>query len=291
MQTRAIRRAIACGTLAAATWGLAPTVDAARVAILSNSYAEETAIDFSAKVPGHTFTAFNVNSSVPTLAALTANFDVLLVFEDSTFPNATAVGNVAAAFANSGRTVVLGTFYEQDRSDGAVAYTPHGWGALELIDPNTSDGTGTPYTPHALDPASIVSPHPLTANVTTLTAARFAGGNEAKPGTTVVANWMQKNARGHADPAIAYRVTGPACVIHIATAPDYATVGTAGTDFGGDFYAVWENAFDFGAANCVVGPDELPDAVAIPALGSGVLATVALALAAFGGLALMRRRS
>ena len=75
-----------------------------------------------------------------------ANFDVLLLFEDSVFSNATAVGNRVAEFANSGHAVVLGTFYDQDRSD-ALAGTPapHGWGNLETIDPNTTDGVGTAY--------------------------------------------------------------------------------------------------------------------------------------------------
>jgi hypothetical protein len=57
-------------------------------------------------------------------------------------------------------------------------------------------------------------------------------------------------------PAIAYRITGAACVIHIGIAPQYgvvATYGTYGTDFSGDFYRVWTNAFGFGAARCVIG--------------------------------------
>ena len=59
--------------------------------------------------------------------------------------------------------------------------------------------------------------------------------------------------RGGVDPAIAYRMTGPACVIHVGIAPQYgvlADFSTYGTDFGGDFYRVWSNAFDFGAAGC-----------------------------------------
>ena len=66
--------------------------------------------------------------------------------------------------------------------------------------------------------------HPLTAGVTALAATTgFAGGNQAKPGTTVVATWTQPNARGLPDPAIAYRITGAACVIQIGIAPDYAS--------------------------------------------------------------------
>ena len=103
-----------------------------------------------------------------------------------------------------------------------------------------------------------IVPHPLTQGVTSLAALRgnpgpYAGGNQAKPGTTVVAAWSQPNARGTIDPAIAYRQTGAACVIHVGIAPQYGvltTFGTFGTDFAGDFYRVWKNAFDFGAAGC-----------------------------------------
>ena len=283
MQTRRVRFTTAAITIAVIGLIAAPqSSHAARVAILSDSYTSETVTDFSTNIPGHTFTAVNVSVSTPSLAVLTANYDVLLLFEDNTFANAPAVGNVVAAFANTGRAVVLGTFYDQERSDASPAFTPHGWGALETIDPNTTDGIGTPYAPRSLDPASIAA-HPLTAGVTTLTSARFAGGNQAKSGTIVVANWAQKNARGGSDPAIAYRVTGAACVIHIAIAPNYPIIGIAGIDFGGDFYRAWRNAFDFGGAGCRTGP--AGDPTAIPALSPIALALTALLLLSCGGWA------
>jgi hypothetical protein len=237
---------------------LSATAHAARVAVLSNAWFAETAADYNAKIPGHTFTGIDVSTSVPALADLLANYDVVLLFEDRIFVNATVVGNRVAEFANAGRAVVLGTFYDQDRSDAVGGTTvPHGWGALEAIDPNTTDGVGTPYAVRTLAPASIVA-HPLTAGVTSLAALRgnpgpYAGGNQAKPDTNVVAAWAQPNARGGVDPAIAFRQTGAACVIHIGIAPHYgvlATFGTFGTDFAGDFYRVWSNAFDFGASGC-----------------------------------------
>ena len=239
---------------------------AARVAILSNAWSAETAADYNAKIGGHVFTGIDVTSSVPALDLLLANFDVVLLFEDRVFVNATAVGNRAAEFANAGRAVVLGTFYDQDRSDAtAGAATPHGWGALEAIDPNTTDGVGTAYAVRTLAPATIVA-HPLTRGVTSLAALRgnpgpYAGGNQAKPGTSVVAAWAQPNARGGVDPAIAYRQTGPACVIHIGIAPQYGVLpafGTYGTDFAGDFYQVWTDAFDFAADMCKIAPAIVP---------------------------------
>jgi IPTL-CTERM motif len=289
MQRLGYRLRTACRLVAvAATLACAPGVaDAARVAVLSNAYFNETAADFTARVAGHTFTAIDVSASVPALATLTANFDVILLFEDATFSNSTAVGNRVASFAQTGRPVVVGTFYDQDRSDAPTSLPPHGWGALESIDPNTTDGTGTPYAPRSLDFASIV-PHPLTAGVTALSSNKWAGGNQAKAGTIVVASWQQTNARGLADPAIAYRITGPACVIHIAIAPSYPILGVAGTDFGGNFYTVWKNAFDFGAAGCVSAAENT--AFPIPTLSDAALALTALLLVALGAMARRRQR-
>lgn len=240
---------------------LATSSHAARVGILSNALSDKTAADYAAKIPGNAYTPVDVSATVPTLDVLLANFDVLLLFEDSVFVNSTAVGNRVAEFANSGRAVVLGTFYDQDRSDAIGGTTvPHGWGALETLDPNTTDGVGTAYVARTLAPASIVV-HPLAVGVTALAALRgnpgpYAGGNQAKPGSTVVATWTQTNARGQPDPAIAYRITQNACVIHVGIAPQYGVVaafGNFGIDFSGDFYTVWGNAFSFGAARCVTG--------------------------------------
>jgi hypothetical protein len=241
---------------------LAVDAHAARVAILSNAWSAETAADFNVKIVGHVFTGIDVSSKVPALDTLLANYDAILLFEDTVFVNATAVGNRVAEFANAGRGVVLGTFYDQDRSDATTgAALPHGWGALEAIDPNTTDGNGTAYAVRTLAASSIVA-SPLTRGVQSLAALRgspgpYAGGNQAKPGTIVVAAWTQPNARGGLDPAIAYRVTGNACVIHVAIAPQYAVLAkfnVYGTDFAGDFYRTWANAFDFAAAGCTVAP-------------------------------------
>jgi hypothetical protein len=266
---------------------------AARVAILSNAWSAQTAADYNAKIPQHVFTGIDVTLSVPSLDTLLANYDVVLLFEDTVFGNAPAVGSLVAAFANAGHAVVLGTFYDQDRSDAIGGTTaPHGWGALESIDPNTTDGVGTAYAVRTLDPASIVA-HPLTSGIETLSALRgnpgpYAGGNEAKPGTTVVAAWAQPNVRGNVDPAIDYRQTDKACVIHIGIAPHYGVLdkfGTYGVDFDGDFYRAWRNAFDFGALHCRPSP--------IPALSAWAYIALATLIASFAGLAMarMRRRS
>ena len=100
---------------------LATAAHAARVGVLSNKLAAATAADFGAKIPSHTFTGIDISAGVPALDVLLADYDVLLLYEDGVFVNATAVGNRVAEFASSGRTVVLGTFYDQDRSDATVA--------------------------------------------------------------------------------------------------------------------------------------------------------------------------
>ena len=255
---------------------------AARVGVLSNQHFAATAAALTASISGHTFTGVDVSTTTPSLASLQASYDVLLVFEDGRFANAPNVGNVVAAFANAGRAVVLGTFYDQDRSDSGAS--ANGWGALEAIDPNMTDGVGTPYAARTLNASSLVA-HPLTAGVTALTSQQFAGGNRAKPGTIVLALWSQPNALGQPDPAIAVRITGAACVMHIGIAPDYPVVGAG--QFGGDFYRVWKNAFDFGAARCQLAAAS--PALPIPALSDGALALTALLLAALAFAS--RRRS
>ncbi len=262
---------------------------AARIGILSNRFATETAADFNARIPEHVFKAVETGTSIPPLNSLLDSFDVLLVFEDLTYGNSTAVGNTVAAFANTGRAVVIGAFYDQDRSDGAPVNNPHGWGDLEKIDPNTTDGVGTPYAPRALDTATMVR-HALTSGISSLTSAKFAGGNQAKPGTTVVAYWQQPNAKGKPDPAIAFRITNAACVIQLGIAPNYPSTGVAGTDYGGDFHRAWRNAFDFAADRCVAttANTTTPDATAIPTLSQWGLALTILLVGAVG--ALQRRR-
>jgi hypothetical protein len=233
---------------------LAPA-EAARVGVMSNNYAAATAFDFASRIPGHAFSPIDVSGTVPSLQDLLTAYDVILLFEDSPttnlFAGATVVGNTVASFAAAGRPVVIGSFYDQDRSDNR-AFAPHGWGALEALDPNTTDGVGTSYAARTLNAATLV-PHPLTAGVASLFASAgtgFAGGNEAKPGTTVVAWWTQPNAHGAPDPAIAFRTTGAACVIQVGIAPNYAVYGTLNAAYGGDFYRVWQNAFDFAAGKC-----------------------------------------
>lgn len=281
-----------CLVALAVLCGVAAHADAARVAVMSNRYSLETAADFNARIPTHTFTAIDTSFTIPSLKSLIDGFDVILLYEDQTFANAPAAGNVVAAFANSGRAVVIGAFYDQDRSDANPANSPHGWGALEGIDPNTTDGVGTPDAPRTLNVATMQR-HVLTRGITSLYSARYAAGNQAKSGTTVLAYWTESNARVKPDPAIAYRITGAACVIHIAIAPNYPAIGVAGTDFSGDFHRAWKNGFDFAAGGCVGSSiDALgPEASAIPTLSAWSLGLTMLLLGAVGFTTLRSRRA
>jgi hypothetical protein len=276
------------GVVALTLAAMAGGAEAARVGVLSNRYAGEAAADLGSRLAGHTFTGVDVSVATPTLASLTAAYDVLLVFADQNFSTAPAVGDAAAAFANAGHAVVLGTFYDQQRSDAGGS----SWGALETIDPNTTDGLGVPDLPtpggqsRTLNSATLVN-HPLTQQVASLYGTQWAGGNEAKPGTIVVALWQQPNARGKPDPAIAYRVTGTACVIQLGIAPHYAALGALGVNYGGDFYRAWQNAFDFAAVGCARGVLARDPPPPVPTLSELALAALALALA---GLAFVERR-
>ncbi len=267
----------------------APAAEAARVAVLSNRFSTEVANDFNAKIPAHSFTAFDVSGGPPSLDAL-LKFDEVLLFEDQVFDQSTAVGNRVHDFVAAGRPVVLGTFYEQDRSDRRVtpslSVPPHGWGRLEIIDPNTTDGIGAASTLRTLADGSIVD-HPLTVGVATLAApAGFGGGNEAKPGTQVVAHWSQSNANNRPDPAIAYRYVvgiGPAtCIIHLGIAPDLIYWAPGGAT--PVYYQAWRNAFDYASGNCGIGWH-------VPATSPAGLAALALALAASAAWLARRRRA
>lgn len=260
---------------------------AARVAVLSNRHADVVAADFATHVPGHVYTAFDVSGGPPDLATLLA-YDEILLFEDTLFDQAPNVGNRVYQVAIAGRPVIVSTFYNQDRSDraGLVLNTPHGWGQLETIDPDTTDTFGTQANPRSLNSATVVT-HPLTAGVTSLFAnviagVGYAGGDQAKPGTRVLAAWSQPNANNQVDPAISLRQSTTACVMQIGIAPDLPLNGTLGTDFGGDYYRVWKNAFDFGASNCGNG-------FFVPTLSDTLLVALGLLLATIAALTLRRR--
>lgn len=267
------------------------TAFAANIAVISNSYFDAMAADYNTRYPAHTFTGIDATDAL-TLDDLAA-YDAAVLFEDGIFAEAPDIGDVLAAFANTGRAVVLGTFYNQDRSDTtAASFTPHGWGDLEDLDPNVSDTWGTSYDGDTLDAGSILT-HPLTNGVSTLWSgdSGYSGGNQAKDGSVVLALWSNPNYLGNPDPAIAYRVTGDACVIHIGIIPHYDHIGTVGVDFGGDFFQVWSNAMDYAASGCdgIVSIDSV-STPPVPTVNTWAIILLTLTLAGMGILTLRRLR-
>ncbi len=207
---------------------------------------DETAFivsDFSAHMTDIYFEPYFANDYTPSLDYL-LEFDVVLLFENGLFENSENVGNAVYDYVMHGGNVVIGTFYWQDRSDN-TKYGSNGWGNLETIDPFTSDTQGCEYNYDEIDPATIVQ-HPITNGVSTLWANSYRGGVSVatKPETTVLAYWTTPNYLGEPDPLVGYKELDQRLVA-ISIFPAY---GTHGSEFGGDFYTLWENALKWAAS-------------------------------------------
>jgi hypothetical protein len=129
-----------------------------------------------------------------------------------------------------------------------------------------------------------VSYRPQTAGVTSLYSdggTGYSGGNQAKPGTFVLALWTNDNALGNTDPAIAYRITGNACVTQIGIIPHYDIIGDFDDDFGGDYFQLWGNAMDWVASGCS-GSVSTIDPVPVPSMNSWALMVLFLSLLLIG---------
>ena len=127
-------------------------------------------------------------------------------------------------------TLVIGTFYWQDRSDN-TKYHSNGWGNLETIDPFTSDTRGCEYNRDEMDPTSVV-PHSITDEVSSLWANSYRGGVSVttKPETTVLAYWKTTNYLGELDPLVGYKtLEGSQRLVAISVIPHYEVVGTYGS--------------------------------------------------------------
>lgn len=224
---------------------------------VSNQYSNSCALDFTIKIPDVDFAWMDVESVTPTYADLSA-FDVVLLFEDEMFDNAPNVGSAVYDFVRAGGNLVIGTFYEQDRSD-TTGLTPFGWGPLETIDPFTSDGIGCEYSYDELNASSIVA-HPITLGVGSLWCTEFHGGVHAKADTIVVANWTGPNDLGEACPLAGYRVLEDnQRVVQISIYPNYYYYDPVGTEFGGDFYRLWDNAIVCASQALYTGPQILKE--------------------------------
>jgi type 1 glutamine amidotransferase len=236
--------------------GRTPTPIVAKCLILSNWLADICALDFTLKIPDVDFAWMEVSSETPTYSKLKA-YDVVLLFEDGNFANAPNVGSAVYDYVMAGGNLVIGTFYEQDRSD-ITDWTPYGWGLLETIDPFTSDGYGCAYSPDELNVASIVA-HPITSGVQSLWCDAYQGGVHAKADTVVVANWTGLNELGETCPLAGYRILEDnQRVVQISICPQYAYYNTS-DNVGGDFYTLWDNAIKWASEALYTGPQILEE--------------------------------
>jgi len=218
------------------------------VLVLSNRDADFVASDFGSKMTGLTFSSWDADTT-PSLSYL-QTFDVVLLFENSTFSNTPNVGDVVYSYVMGGGNLVIGTFYEQDRSD-ITKYTPNGWGNLETIDVFATDTQGCKYAADSMNTSTIVS-HPIMNGVSSLWFNNYGGGNAVKSGTTVLAYLTNPNYLGNPDPLVGYRIVGSSRLVHIGIFPAYEDYGNINADFGGDFYMLWENALCWAAGGCAI---------------------------------------
>ncbi len=221
--------------------------------ILSNRMADTCALDFTLKIKDVDFAWMDVSSETPSISKLRA-FDVVLLFEDGYFSNAPNVGSAVYEYVKAGGNLIIGTFYEQDRSE-----IGNGWGLLETIDPFTSDGYGCEYTNDTLNVLSLIT-HPITSGVQSLWCDSYHGGVHAKADTIVVANWTGPNYLGEPCPLAGYRILEDnQRVVQISIYPNYAYYNTTGTEVGGDFYTLWANAIRWASEALYTGPQILKE--------------------------------
>lgn len=236
--------------------GISPTPIVAECLILSNYLADTCALDFTLKIPDVDFAWMSVYAETPDVSKLWT-FDVVLLFEDGLFSNAPTVGSAVYDYVMAGGNLVIGTFYEQDRSD-CTSYVPNGWGLLETIDPFTSDGYGCAYSNNTLDVSSVIA-HPITDGMDSLWCDQFQGGVHAKPDTVVVANWTGQNYLGEPCPLAGYRILEHnQRVVQISIYPNYAYLNTS-DNVGGDFYTLWGNALKWASEAFYTGPQILKE--------------------------------
>lgn len=136
-------------------------------------------------------TFFHVNQ-LPSLDFL-EQFEVVLVFMNGLFDESASLGDRLAAYVEGGGNIVTASFYYQGRSDSNLGSV--GWGALETLDPfaarvdPVSGEGGATYDAVSLDAASVVTPHPITSFLGTLSSESYSSGVQAKGDTQVLARW------------------------------------------------------------------------------------------------------
>lgn len=210
--------------------GVCEDLNVLKVLLLSNSDAGNNWIkeNFSLNIPMIDIDSMDVLTSVPSLDSL-LDYDVVLLFESGVFDNSTNVGELLYGYVMGGGSLVIGTFYWQDRSgsgwDGS-------WGALELIDPIY--GGSCDYETAGLGD---VDPHPLTKDLGSL-STEFRGGPATLRDDAVAVAWWDDG-----DPLIAFNEPGAGRITAVTTCPEEPRYN----EVQGDFFILWRNVLHWTA--------------------------------------------
>jgi len=148
----------------------------------------------------------SVDLVTPTAAAL-GPYDAVLVWNDLSYADAAALGDVLADYVDSGRGVVEATFSFNDFSSLGGRWASGGYGTFSL-------GSTTSGVAHTLVP--VLADDPLLQNVFS-----FSGGSSSwhntglslAPGGTLVASWSDD------EPLLARRIVGSTPVIGLNIFP------------------------------------------------------------------------
>lgn len=202
------------------------------VLVLSNDSNDNNFIDtsFSNHMSNFTFISMNVEDSLPSVEDF-AGIDVILLFENGYFDNASLVGDILYAYVMAGGNLVTGTFYWQDRTDEEGGGN---WGFLEMIDPLFGGSCDYLY-----DSLGVVNSHYMTNGVDSLYLYYRGGVDTLRSNATALAWWAD------GDPLIAYNK--PDGTITAVTAFP-AEFNHADEYFSTSFHRMWENVLRWTAS-------------------------------------------
>ena len=143
----------------------------------------------------------DVLNSTPTISTL-LNYDSLLVFNDDSYDDRIALGNIIADYIDTGRGVVTSVF----ETAGGFGYLHGRWHdeGYYVIDPGGQDEDTQLYLGTVLLPN-----HPIMVGVTTFDggSSSYYGTGSLSPYTTLIANWTngspliaEKSNKDNGDP-------------------------------------------------------------------------------------------
>jgi len=205
-----------------------------------------------------------------TLAQL-APYDAVLITANSGFTDPTTIGNVAAAFADSGKGVVLTAF----------AFLSVGGDIMTTAYSPVTLTSGFPLANTVTLGTIFDSTSPILSGVD---VSQVGGTNNIgvglNPGATLVADWGATNQTGSRH-AIAYTSLDNSSVVFLNLFPSSGNPNVGSGITSNDTMLMVANALKFSAQD-----PSPPTAVATPAPASFILAVIGAA-----GLLMLRRRS